>query len=338
MRLSVWAAAGTGSAWDTCPAGQGAARRGWGWLPPPGRGLPASPGPGRSRGGHRCPPFHADVDVAPVHGVQEALDERGPLQGKGGQEEGEAHAAEAIALQEGHEEAEAHEDHDVHILETCRGHSGLLRPPPIPSATLPRGAGNSHQPGPPGGWSRASETPQLWQGLPAWVTRAEPAGSEQRDPDPPCCPRVGAKPSALFSGLSLGLLHLPSAKSCPSSLLLRSLPLQAPNRLPLRAWSNSPFLLESPPPRLTSIRLQNPCLSILRILNFLKIICEIALFIYFFGNSSNCEQRFPRGRERNGGVGARCCWHTGLSASPGFVRYGGLGRRVLLFRAFLSII
>lgn len=52
-----------------------------------------------------------------MEGVQEALDERGPLQGEGGQEEGEAHAAEAIALQEGHEEAEAHEHHGVHVLE-----------------------------------------------------------------------------------------------------------------------------------------------------------------------------------------------------------------------------
>lgn len=70
-----------------------------------------------SRGGSSRPPLHADMDVAAVEGVQEALDERGPLQGKGRQEEGEAHAAEAVALQEGHEEAEAHEHHGVHILE-----------------------------------------------------------------------------------------------------------------------------------------------------------------------------------------------------------------------------
>lgn len=69
------------------------------------------------RGSSGCPPLHANVDVAAVEGVQEALDERGPLQGKGRQEEGEADAAEAVALQEGHEETEAHEHHGVHVLE-----------------------------------------------------------------------------------------------------------------------------------------------------------------------------------------------------------------------------
>ena len=56
-----------------------------------------------------------------MEGVEEALDERGPLQGKGGQEEGEAHAAKAVALQEDHEEAKTHEDHDMHVLEACEG-------------------------------------------------------------------------------------------------------------------------------------------------------------------------------------------------------------------------
>ena len=67
------------------------------------------------------------MDVATVEGVEEPLDECGPLQGKGGQEEGEAHAAEAVALQEDHEEAEAHEDHGVHILEACRGEGGGIQ-------------------------------------------------------------------------------------------------------------------------------------------------------------------------------------------------------------------
>ena len=80
-----------------------------------GRHLPGRPR--ESREGSCCPPLHADMDVAAVEGVQEALDERGPLQGKGSQEEGEAHAAEAVTLQEGHEEAEAHEHHGVHVLE-----------------------------------------------------------------------------------------------------------------------------------------------------------------------------------------------------------------------------
>lgn len=77
------------------------------------------------------------MDVASVQGVEEALDKCGPLQGKGSQEEGEAHAAEAITLQEGHEEAEAHKHHDMHILETCRGHSRLLWPRAIRSSAHP---------------------------------------------------------------------------------------------------------------------------------------------------------------------------------------------------------
>lgn len=54
-----------------------------------------------------------------MEGVEEALHQCGPLQSKGGQEEGEAHAAEAITLQEDHEEAEAHEDHGMNVLEAC---------------------------------------------------------------------------------------------------------------------------------------------------------------------------------------------------------------------------
>ena len=94
--------------------------------------LPRGQGMGRgggSRGGGRCPPLHANMDVAAVQGVEEALDECGPLQGEGGQEEGEADAAEAVPLQEGHEEAEAHTHHDVHVLETCGG-IRAARPPP----------------------------------------------------------------------------------------------------------------------------------------------------------------------------------------------------------------
>lgn len=82
------------------------------------------------------------MDVATVEGVEEALDQCGPLQGKGGQEEGEAHAAEAVALQEDHEEAEAHEDHGVHVLEAYNGqghmkHWGVLWPRPINQSAIP---------------------------------------------------------------------------------------------------------------------------------------------------------------------------------------------------------
>ena len=59
------------------------------------------------------------MDLPSMHTVEEALHERGPLQGEGCDQEVEADAAEAVALQEGHEEAEADEDHHVHILETC---------------------------------------------------------------------------------------------------------------------------------------------------------------------------------------------------------------------------
>lgn len=64
-------------------------------------------------------PLHPDVDLSSMQTVEEALHERGPLQGEGGDQEVEAHAAEAIALQEGHEEAETDEDHHVNILKTC---------------------------------------------------------------------------------------------------------------------------------------------------------------------------------------------------------------------------
>lgn len=54
-----------------------------------------------------------------MHTMKEALHQRCPLQGKGCDQEVEAHTAEAITLQEGHEETETDEDHHVHILETC---------------------------------------------------------------------------------------------------------------------------------------------------------------------------------------------------------------------------
>lgn len=86
-----------------------------------------------------CPPLHTNVDVAAVEGVKEALDQRGPLQGEGGHEEGKTHAAEAIALQEDHEKAKAYEDHGMHVLEACRhtgegpegGRGRVMRPAPV---------------------------------------------------------------------------------------------------------------------------------------------------------------------------------------------------------------
>lgn len=57
--------------------------------------------------------------LSSVHAVEESLHQRGPLQREGGYQEIEAHAAEAVALQESHQEAEANEDHHMNILETC---------------------------------------------------------------------------------------------------------------------------------------------------------------------------------------------------------------------------
>lgn len=64
-------------------------------------------------------PLHPYVDLASMHAMEEALHQCGPLQGKGSDQEVKAHTAEAVALQEGHEEAETDEDHYMHILETC---------------------------------------------------------------------------------------------------------------------------------------------------------------------------------------------------------------------------
>lgn len=56
------------------------------------------------------------MDLAPVHAMDEALHERGPLQSEGCDEEVEAHTAKAVTLKERHEETKANEDHHVHIL------------------------------------------------------------------------------------------------------------------------------------------------------------------------------------------------------------------------------
>lgn len=56
-----------------------------------------------------------DFDLAVVQ-VPDALHEETPLQAERRQEQVDAHAAEAVPLQEGHQEAEADEDHDVDVL------------------------------------------------------------------------------------------------------------------------------------------------------------------------------------------------------------------------------
>ena len=52
--------------------------------------------------------------------VEVAADERGPLDGDGRQQHVDAHGAVAVALEERHQEAEADEDHHVHVLEHWR--------------------------------------------------------------------------------------------------------------------------------------------------------------------------------------------------------------------------
>lgn len=65
----------------------------------------------------------ADFDLAVFH-VPDALHEEAPLQAEGSQEQVDAHAAEAVSLEEGHQEAEADEDHDVDILKHWRCERG----------------------------------------------------------------------------------------------------------------------------------------------------------------------------------------------------------------------
>ncbi|KAG7222716.1 hypothetical protein INR49_026325, partial [Caranx melampygus] len=48
--------------------------------------------------------------------VPDTLHEEAPLQAERSQEQVDAHAAEAVSLEEGHQEAEADEDHDVDVL------------------------------------------------------------------------------------------------------------------------------------------------------------------------------------------------------------------------------
>lgn len=66
--------------------------------------------------------FNPDLDCSGgvIEGVEPALHEESPLQAEGGNQEVESHAAKAVAFQEGHEETEPNEDHDVDILEAWR--------------------------------------------------------------------------------------------------------------------------------------------------------------------------------------------------------------------------
>lgn len=65
-------------------------------------------------------PLHSDGDLASggVQRVEPALHEKSPLQAEGSDQEVEAHSAKAVALEEGHEEAESNKDHHMDVLET----------------------------------------------------------------------------------------------------------------------------------------------------------------------------------------------------------------------------
>ena len=60
-----------------------------------------------------APPPHPVLVVK----VEEADDERGPLDADDGDEHVERHRGQTVLLQERHEEPEADEDHHVHVLE-----------------------------------------------------------------------------------------------------------------------------------------------------------------------------------------------------------------------------
>ncbi len=48
--------------------------------------------------------------------MPDVLEEKTPLQAKGSQQQVDPHTAEAISLQEGHQETKANEDHHMYIL------------------------------------------------------------------------------------------------------------------------------------------------------------------------------------------------------------------------------
>lgn len=52
--------------------------------------------------------------------MKPALHQKSPLEAESRDQEVESDGTETVALQEGHEEPKAHEDHDMNILKTCR--------------------------------------------------------------------------------------------------------------------------------------------------------------------------------------------------------------------------
>lgn len=63
--------------------------------------------------------LHSNEDLPVLEGVEPALHQEGPLDPKGSEEEIESHSSKSITLEEHHEEAKAHKDHHMNILEGC---------------------------------------------------------------------------------------------------------------------------------------------------------------------------------------------------------------------------
>lgn len=66
--------------------------------------------------------FYTDLDLSiiVVQRMEPALHQKSPLDAECRNQEVESHGTKAIALQESHEKAKAHEDHDMNVLKTCR--------------------------------------------------------------------------------------------------------------------------------------------------------------------------------------------------------------------------
>lgn len=63
--------------------------------------------------------LNSNEDLPALERVEPALHQESPLDPKGSKEEIETHGSESITLEERHEEAKAHKDHHVDILESC---------------------------------------------------------------------------------------------------------------------------------------------------------------------------------------------------------------------------
>ena len=78
---------------------------------------------GQSRGGTPEPIasllLHSNEDLPVLERVEPALHQDSPLDPKGSKEEIETHGSESITLEEHHEEAKAHKDHHMDVLESC---------------------------------------------------------------------------------------------------------------------------------------------------------------------------------------------------------------------------